>query len=270
MLARTTNDAFRTKPEGAFVAGASWLYFCADPSLYGFVLWEVPSESDMAALVRLMEDELALRPPHAAYVDVRRLRVALSPSFGELAKFFATRADDLARAVTRGAIVRGDGITAAIAAGFMATVPSTFSATTWTEPVRALEDLGVTKDRASALAEALDRAYDEAAGTPHVLGALQDWLENHLADPSLDDAARALAMASRTLQRRLSDASTSFLDEVGKARVRVAQRMMLASDVPISNVALDVGCASPQHFASLFKKFVGETPTAWRKRMASG
>ena len=88
MLARTTNDAFRTKPEGTFVAGASWLYFCADPSLYGFVLWEVPSESDMAALVRLMEDELVLRPPHAAYVDVRRLRVALSPSFGELAKFF--------------------------------------------------------------------------------------------------------------------------------------------------------------------------------------
>jgi AraC-like DNA-binding protein len=270
VLARTTNDAFRTKPEGAFVAGASWLYFCADASLYGFVLWEVPSENDMAALVRLMEDELVLRPPHAAYVDVRRLRVALSPSFGELAKFFAARADDLARAVTRGAIVRGDGITAAIAAGFMATVPSTFSATTWTEPARALEDLGVAKDRAPALADALDRAYEEAAGTPHVLAALQDWLEDHLADPSLDDAARALAMASRTLQRRLSDADTSFLDEVGKARVRVAQRMMLASDVPVSNVAMDVGCASPQHFASLFKKFVGETPTAWRKRMASG
>lgn len=270
MVVRTTLDAFRTKPDGAYVAGASWLYFCADPSLYGFVLWEVPSESDMAALVRLMEDELVLRPPHAGYVDVRRLRVALSPSFGELAKFFASRADDLARAVTRGAIVRGDGITAAIAAGFMATVPSTFSATTWTDPARALEELGVAKDRAATLAEALDRAYEEAAGTPHVLGALQDWLENHLADPSLDDAARALAMASRTLQRRLSDADTSFLDEVGKARVRVAQRMMLASDVPVSNVALDVGCASPQHFASLFKRFVGETPTAWRKRMASG
>jgi AraC-like DNA-binding protein len=268
VLARATTEAFRTKPEGGFVAGASWLYFCAGPSLYGFVLWEVPSEADMAALVRLMEDELASRPPHAAYVDVRRLRVALAPSFGELATFFATRADDLARAVTRGAIVRGDGITAAIAAGFLATVPSTFSATTWTEPSRALEDLGVAKDRAAALAEALDRAYEEAAGTPHVLASLQDWLEGHLDDPSLDDAARALATASRTLQRRLSEADTSFLDEIGKARVRVAQRMMLASDVPISNVAMDVGCASPQHFASLFKKFVGETPTAWRRRMA--
>jgi AraC-like DNA-binding protein len=270
VLARTTDDAFRTKPEGKFVAGASWLYFCANPSLYGFVLWEVPSESDMAALVRLMEDELALRPPHAAYVDVRRLRVALAPSFAQLATFFAARAEDLARAVTQGAIVRGDGITAAVAAGFMATVPSTFSATTWTEPAPALEQLGVAKSEAAALAEALDRAYEEAAGTPHVIGALQDWLEGHLDDPSLDDAARALAMASRTLQRRLSEADTSFLDEIGKARVRVAQRLMLASDVPVSNVAMDVGCASPQHFASLFKKHVGETPTAWRKRMASG
>lgn len=270
MLARTTPDAFRTKPEGGFVAGASWLYFCADRLLYGFVLWEVPSESDMAALVKLMEAELVLRPPHAAYVDVRRLRVALAPSFGELAKFFATRADDLARAVTRGAIVRGDGMMAAVAAGFLATVPSTFSATTWTEPVDALVDLGVAKDRAPSLAIALERAYEEAAGTPHVIGALSDWLEQHLDDPSLDDAARALAIASRTLQRRLSESGTSFLDEIGKARVRVAQRMMLASDVPVSNVALDVGCASPQHFASLFKKLVGETPTAWRKRMASG
>ena len=112
MLTRATNDVFRTKPEGGFVAGVSWLYFCASPTLYGFVLWEVPSETDMAALVRLMEDELVLRPPHAAYVDVRRLRVALAPSFGELSKFFAARADELARAVTRGAIVRGDGITA--------------------------------------------------------------------------------------------------------------------------------------------------------------
>lgn len=270
MLARVTNDVFRTKPEGGFVAGSSWLYFCAEPSLYGFVLWEVPSEGDMSALVKLMEDELALRPPHAAYVDVRRLRVALAPSFAELAQFFATHADDLARAVTRGAIVRGDGMMAAVAAGFLATVPSTFSATTWTEPARALEALGVAKDRAPALADALDRAYEEAAGTPHVIAALSDWLEENLAEPSLDDAARALAMASRTLQRRLSEAGTSFLDEIGKARVRVAQRTMLASDVPVSNVALDVGCASPQHFASLFKKIVGETPTAWRKRMASG
>lgn len=270
MIARTSLDAFRTKPEGTWVAGASWLYFCVDAGLFGFVLWEVPAERDMAALVRLMEEELTLRPPHAAYVDVRRLRVALAPSFAELAKFFAANAEELARAVTRGAIVRGEGMIAAVAAGFLATVPSTFTATTWTEPAPALESLGVPRDRAGALAEALDRAYGEAAGTPHVIGALADWLEEHLTDPSLDDAARALAMASRTLQRRLAEHETSFVDEIGKARVRVAQRMMLASDVPISNVALDVGCASPQHFASLFKKIVGETPTAWRKRMASG
>lgn len=270
MLARKASDAFRTKPEGGFVAGASWLYFCVDAELYGFVLWEVPSEEDMTALVRLMEEELVLRAPHAAYVDVRRLRVALAPSFAQLATFFANNADALARAVTHGAIVRGDGITAAVAAGFLATVPSTFSATTWTEPTAALEHLGIVSDRAVVLAEALDRAYEEAAGTPHVLAALQDWLEQHLADGTLEDAARSLAMSPRTLQRRLSESATSFLDELGKARVRVAQRLMLASDVPVSNVAMDVGCASPQHFASLFKKHVGETPTAWRKRMASG
>jgi transcriptional regulator GlxA family with amidase domain len=270
VLERRTSDAFRTRPEGGFVAGEAWLYFCADASLHGFVLWEVPSEKDMDALVRLMEAELTRREPHVAYVDVRRLRVALAPSFAALARYFVTHAEALARVVTRGAIVRGEGITAAIAAGFMATVPTTFSASTWTDPVRALEHLGLRPERARALAEALDRACEEAAGTPHVLASLQGWLEQHLEGSTLEDAARGLATAPRTLQRRLSEAGTSFVDELGKARVRVAQRMMLASDVPISNVALDVGCASPQHFASLFKKHVGETPTAWRQRMARG
>lgn len=264
-LVRMTDEAFRAAPIGGWVAGTSWLYFCVDLSLFGFVLWEVPSEDDMTALVTLMERELD-RPPHAAFVDVRRLRVALGPSFARLATYFAEHAEALARVVTHGAIVRGEGVTGAVAAGFLDTVPPTFRATVWSEPEAALASLGVRDP--SAVAEAIDAAYEDAAGSPRALEALRAWLEKNLDESTLEIAARSLAMSARTLQRRLGEAGTSFVDELGKARVRVAQRMLLDSDVPISTIALDVGCASPQHFASLFKKHVGETPTDYRRRLA--
>ena len=258
-------ETFRARPAGGFLAGASWIYFCVDPRLFGFVLWGTPSAEDMGDLVRVLEVELD-RPPHAAVVDVRRLAVALAPSFEQLADYFRRHADELARVVTRSAIVKPAGLAGAVAAGFMETVPPTFSATLWNDLAPALASLDV--DRPEDVAAAIERAQAEASGMPDVLRELHAWLDGHLADGTLEAAARALAMAPRTLQRRLGEASTSFAEEIQRARVRHAKRLLLETDQAITAIAIDVGCASPQHLSTLFKKHVGETPTAWRARMA--
>ena len=258
-------DAFRSRPAGGFLSGSSWIYFCLDERLFGFVLWGTPSTEDMSALVRLLEIELD-RPPHAALVDVRGLAVALAPSFEQLADYFRRHADDLARVVTRSAIVKPDGLAGAVAAGFLETVPPTFSATLWSALVPALASLDV--ERPEEVAAVIERAQAEAAGTPDVLRELHAWLDHHLGDGTLEAAARALAMAPRTLQRRLGEAATSFAEEIQLARVRHAKRMLLETDQAITAIAIDVGCASPQHLSTLFKKHVGETPTAWRARTA--
>ncbi len=77
-------------------------------------------------------------------------------------------------------------------------------------------------------------------------------------------AARALGQAPRSLQRHLRDAGTSFQRELDAARVRVAQRLLETSRASLTEIALDVGCASPQHFSALFRRVTGQTPSAWR------
>ena len=83
---------------------------------------------------------------------------------------------------------------------------------------------------------------------------------------SLRDAARALGLSSRTLQRKLRDERTSFQREHGAVRVRVAKDLMIHTDYDLKRIAFEVGCALPQQFSTLFHKRVGETPSGWRER----
>jgi AraC-like DNA-binding protein len=256
-------EEFRARPVGGYVARASWIYFCVNEALYGFALWGTPEAEDVSSLVRLLEAELA-RPPHAALVDVRRLSTVLAPSYVELAEYFRCHAAALKSVVTRSAIVKSDGLAGAVAAGFLETVPPTFSTTLFDELVPALVSLGVGD--AEAVGAALDRAQAEAATTPELLRALHQWLDEHPRGGSIDDAAHDLAMGVRTLQRRLAEVSTSFADEMQRGRVRRAQKLLVETNASITTIALDVGCATPQHLSTLFRKHVGETPTEWRRR----
>jgi AraC-like DNA-binding protein len=262
VLEKRDPSAFRARPEGGFLAGDAWIYFCVDADLHGFALWGTPAPDDMAALVELLTLELD-RAPHAAIVDVRDLEAALAPSFEALAGYFFANAAALAERVTRSVIVKGKGMTAAIAAGFMETVPPTFHASLAGDLDEALKMLG----RDAELAAAIDAAKNEARSTPGFVRQLQTWLDAHL-EGTIDEAAHALAMATRTLQRRLTEASTSFAEEGRLARVRAAKRLLVETDAPITAIAIDVGCSSPQHLSTLFKQYVGQTPSEWRRSVA--
>ena len=50
------------------------------------------------------------------------------------------------------------------------------------------------------------------------------------------------------------------------ARVRAAQERMLAGDESLTAIAIDVGCASTQHFSVAFRKATGLSPSEWRAR----
>lgn len=254
--------AFRLRPDGAFQAGDAWIYFCVDAGLYGFALWGTPGPEDMAALVTLLTVELD-RAPHVAVVDVRELDAALAPSFEALAGYFFANHEKLVQCVTRSVIVKGKGMIGAIASGFMETVPPTFHASLSDSLQDALIALG--RDDAEAVAAAIEGAKDEARNTSGFVRKLQAYLDAHL-EGTIDDAAHALAIATRTLQRRLTEAGTSFAEEGRTARVRAAKRLLAETDAPITNIAIDVGCSSPQHLSTLFKQYVGETPTEFRSR----
>lgn len=55
-----------------------------------------------------------------------------------------------------------------------------------------------------------------------------------------------------------------------RLRIALAQRLMLTTDDPLSQIALACGLADQAHLSKLFRREVGETPSAWRRRQRTG
>jgi len=83
---------------------------------------------------------------------------------------------------------------------------------------------------------------------------------------TVSEVGRAIGVSPRSLQHQLRQAGTSFRQEVNAARVRAAQQLLQASDTKLTSIAIEVGCASLQHFSTLFRKQTGLAPSAWRAR----
>ena len=88
MRAAADPDDYRADPIGAYLAQPRALVFCARPTLWGFVLWGKPTETDIRRIVPLLELELAARAPaHVSLVDVRRLEAGDPRAFAVLARY---------------------------------------------------------------------------------------------------------------------------------------------------------------------------------------
>jgi transcriptional regulator GlxA family with amidase domain len=71
-------------------------------------------------------------------------------------------------------------------------------------------------------------------------------------------------LCTRTLQRHLSAAGTSFRAEVESARLRAAEELLASTNLKVAAIAAEVGCASPQHFSALFRRARGMSPQQFR------
>jgi len=255
-------DDYSADPTGAYVATRRALVFCARPTLWGFALWGSPTELDIRRIVPLLALELADGvAPHASLIDVRRLEAGDPRAFAVLTRYLRTNWDAFSTRVTRLALVRPRGLLGATVAGFYQVAGAPY-------PVRIFDDLAAAAAwlRAPELARELDAAVTAASALSPALLELRGWLDGHLTDASLARAARALSRAPRSLQRDLTAASTSFQRELDAARVRLATRLLADTDSPLTEIAYDVGCASPQHFSTLFRRVLRTTPTAWRRK----
>jgi len=254
-----------TEPVGHYVSGEGFLHFCAAAELWGIILWGRPSMDTARELGRTLMLELdAPAVPHAAVVDASRLEGADAGAFAALEWYMKNFGDQLAKQVERLALVRPPGLSGAMVAGIYDVLPRPF-------PVQvfgALGDALTWADGPEGAEEALVRAHAEATNTPQLLGALRALLSERLADLTVAGAAKRLSLSERSLQRKLSDHDTTFQAELGAARVRAAQIMLIETDAPLTKIALDVGCASLQHFSALFRKHVGVAPGKWRKERA--
>jgi AraC-like DNA-binding protein len=234
--------------------------FCAfhTGSLFGYVAWGRPGIAVAQTIVAVRRVELDDPGPHHVILDYRLIEVVDIEAFRTLGEFLTTNRETLARVTTRVALVQPhEPFAAATVAGFYAVVKSPYPSQLCTTLDEAEAWLGVpTIGPVSEVCEA------SAAGRSTTT-ALVALLERQ---PGLavDEAAKALGLTGRTMQRRLQAEGTTFLAEARKATVRRAKHLLVTTDDKISDIARAVGCTTAQHFTELFRTETGMPPAAWR------
>jgi AraC-like DNA-binding protein len=132
---------------------------------------------------------------------------------------------------------------------------------TWDAPLQFRDD-GLSE---TLLAHA-DRSLRELQAKPPMTTRLREALMPELrgGDPSIETAAKRLAMTPRTIQRHLKDEETSFQDILDGLRAELADRYLSEATISVTEVAFLLGYAEASSFARAYKRWTGKSPTEQR------
>jgi AraC-like DNA-binding protein len=237
--------------------GDGFAHALLDGGLHVTLLFGRPTEAVARELTAILDAE-PFDVPRLSLFDAHAIESIEPDAFSTFADHQNRRRSDLARVVTKQAIVTPRGMPGAIVTGFRAVFDFSYPVAYFTERAPALAFLGCS----SALAAIDDLA---ASATRPLLVRLRTAL---LASPALvlADAARQLGVSERSLQRHLHGEGTSFLDEVQAARIACARHLLAETDRKLTVIATEVGCGSLQSFSTMFRRITGETPSEFRAR----
>ena len=100
-----------------------------------------------------------------------------------------------------------------------------------------------------------------------VLQQLRHFILQQLPEaPRLNDAASALHMSCRTLQRALKQAETSYRQLVSECRHKLAQHYLLDASLSLQLIAYQLGFEEQSSFQKAFKCWQGCSPGVFRQR----
>jgi AraC family transcriptional activator FtrA len=93
------------------------------------------------------------------------------------------------------------------------------------------------------------------------------WLRAHLDEPvTVADLAARSAMSPRTFARRfVASTGTTPLAWMLRERIRLAQRLLETSDLPVDMIARSSGFGSPDNLRKHFSRTLRTTPQAYRR-----
>ena len=80
----------------------------------------------------------------------------------------------------------------------------------------------------------------------------------------IDDVARELAVSKRSLQRRLAEEGTSWLEVLNACRERLARHYLGSTNLGVGEVSFLLGFEDPNSLFRAFHRWTGTTPEAWR------
>jgi AraC-like DNA-binding protein len=96
----------------------------------------------------------------------------------------------------------------------------------------------------------------------------REYITRELAQGSQDVSVRTMAshlgICSRSIQRRLHSANTTWSALVDEVRSEMAQSMLCESRIPLTEVAGRLGFSDPSTFCRAFRRWTGTSPQAFR------
>jgi AraC-like DNA-binding protein len=198
-------------------------------------------------------------PTRDTLVDSTHLVMSDAGAFASLRDLLERHREERARVVRRQAVVMREDWSGVFVRGYLALYPPPYEMRAFADRGEALDWLGHRC--------CLPEIEELESARVDVLARLREWLEGaRLEEATIERAVAELGVTSRTLQRRLLSAGTRFTAELARAQVARAQRLMRDPARKLSEIALEVGCASPSTFSDLFRRVTGETPSQWRRR----
>ncbi len=102
--------------------------------------------------------------------------------------------------------------------------------------------------------------------------AVEAFMRKQLDSPvRLRDLARQASLSVSHFSRAFrASFGTTPQQYLTRLRLAHAQKMMLTTAEPLSQIALACGMADQAHFSKFFRRALGESPSAWRRRNGSG
>jgi len=118
------------------------------------------------------------------------------------------------------------------------------------------------------LARQLTRQNDSRRDFPQTFMKLENTLRENLSHPwTVEEMAALVGLGTTAFSERVkSYTGFSPLNYVINIRISEALKLLKQKDVNVTDIALEIGFYSSQHFATTFKKLTGYTPSEFRKK----
>ncbi len=120
----------------------------------------------------------------------------------------------------------------------------------------------------AAFEPSLRQRLSDATQTTTMTARVTGWLTESIASgrTGVDDAARALCVSSRTLQRRLADEGTRFQTLLGEVRLKLSRHYLSETKLGTAEIAFLLGYAEQNSFYRSFRAWTGLTRDQARLR----
>lgn len=94
-----------------------------------------------------------------------------------------------------------------------------------------------------------------------------DWMERHYAEPvSVERIAKHVCLSPSRLAHLFKEQTgETLMERMTKIRLRHAERRLLSSAATVTEIAMESGFNSPEHFSRQFVKHYNTTPQRYRK-----